>query len=86
MNAGSHGMPEVCLEASSTAQRVQIEVWPTHPLVVLQRALPWEAITEAMTRHWREHGNNIDAGPGLPWDVSYIDIIRNNYPVTLLRT
>jgi hypothetical protein len=68
--AGSHFMAEVCPEASSTAQRVQIEVSPTHPLLVLKRALPWETITEAMTRHWRAHGKNVDSGAGLPWDVS----------------
>jgi hypothetical protein len=70
MKAGSHCMPELCPEASSTTQLVQIEVSPTHPLLVLKRALPWEAITEAMTRHWRAHGKNVDGGPGLPWDVS----------------
>jgi len=71
MKAGSHCMPEACPEASSTAQLVQIEVSPTHPLLLLKRALPWEAITESMTRHWREHGKNVDGGPGLPWDVSF---------------
>jgi hypothetical protein len=76
MRADSHCMPEVCPEASSTAQRVQIEVSPTHPLLVLKRALPWEAITEAMTRHWREHGKNVDGGPGLPWDVAlYVPLV-----------
>ena len=76
MKAGSHCMPEVCPEASSTAQLVQIEVSPTHPLLVLKRALPWEAITEAMTRHWRAHGKNVDGGPGLPWDVSlYVPLV-----------
>jgi hypothetical protein len=76
MKAGSHCMPELCPEASSTTQRVQIEVSPTHPLLVLKRALPWEAITEAMTRHWRAHGKNVDGGPGLPWDVSlYVPLV-----------
>ena len=76
MKAGSHCMPEACPEASSTAQRVQIEVSPIHPLLVLQRALPWEAIIEAMTRHWRAHGKNVDGGPGLPWDVSlYVPLV-----------
>ena len=76
MKAGSHFMPEVCPEASSTAQLVQIEVSPTHPLLLLKQALPWEAITEAMTRHWREHGKNVDGGPGLPWDVSlYVPLV-----------
>lgn len=76
MKAGCHFMPEVCPEASSTPQLVQIEVSPTHPLLVLKRALPWEAITEAMTRHWRAHGKNVDGGPGLPWDVSlYVPLV-----------
>jgi hypothetical protein len=70
MKAGSHSMPEARPEARATLQLVQIEVSPTHPLLVLQRSLPWEAITEAMTRHWRAHGKNINGGPGLPWDVS----------------
>jgi hypothetical protein len=76
MKAGSHCMPEACPEASSAVQLVQIEVSPTHPLLLLKRALPWEAIIEVMTRHWREHGKNVDGGPGLPWDVSlYVPLV-----------
>ena len=76
MRADSHCMPEPCPEASSSTQRVQIEVSRTHPLLVLKRALPWEAISEAMTRHWRAHGKNVDGGPGLPWDVSlYVPLV-----------
>jgi len=76
MKTASHCMPEVCPEASATPQLVEIEVMPTHPLLVLQRALPWKAIIEAMTRHWREHGKNVDGGPGLPWDVSlYVPLV-----------
>jgi hypothetical protein len=76
MKAGSHSMPEARPEASATLQLVQIEVSPTHPLLVLKRSLPWEAITEAMTRHWRAHGKNVDGGPGLPWDVSlYVPLV-----------
>ncbi len=76
MRAACHCMAEVCPEASSTADLVQIEVSPTHPLLVLKRALPWEAITKAMTRHWRAHGKNVDGGPGLPWDVSlYVPLV-----------
>jgi hypothetical protein len=59
MRADSHCMPELCPEASSSTQLVQIEVSRAHPLLVLKRALPWEAITEAMTRHWRVHGKNV---------------------------
>jgi hypothetical protein len=69
-------MPEACPGASPSVQLVQIEVSPAHPLLVLKRALPWEAITEAMTRHWRAHGKNVDGGPGLPWDVSlYVPLV-----------
>src|SRR5918995_3186889 len=76
MRADSHCMPEVCPEASSTPQLVQIEVSRTHPLLVLKRTLPWEAISEAMTRHWRTHGKNVDGGSGLPWDVSlYVPLV-----------
>ena len=49
MKADFHRMPETCPEASSPPQLVQIEVSPTHPLLLLKRALPWEAITEAKT-------------------------------------
>jgi hypothetical protein len=55
---------------------VQVEVSCTHPLLLLKQALPWEAITEAMTRHWRQHGKNVDGGPGLPWDISlYVPLV-----------
>jgi hypothetical protein len=76
MKAGSHSMPEVCCEARATIHLVQIEVSPTPPLLLLKRALPWEAITEVMTRHWRQNGKNVDGGPGLPWDVSlYVPLV-----------
>ncbi|HYQ97021.1 MAG TPA: hypothetical protein VEO92_01530, partial [Candidatus Nitrosocosmicus sp.] len=76
MKAGSHCMPEACPEASSAVQLVQIEVSLSHPLLLLKRALPWQAITDVMIRHWREHGKNVDGGPGLPWDVSlYVPLV-----------
>jgi hypothetical protein len=69
-------MSEACLDASASAHLVQIAVAPTHPLLVLKRALPWEAISEVMTRHWRQHGKNVDGGRGLPWDVSlYVPLV-----------
>jgi hypothetical protein len=69
-------MTEACSEASPTVQLVQIEVSPTHPLLLLKRALPWDTLTEVMTRHWRQHGKNVDGGPGLPWDVSlYVPLV-----------
>jgi hypothetical protein len=76
MKAAPRCMPEACPEASTTVQLVQIEVAPTHPLLLLKQALPWEAITETMTRHWRQNGKNVDGGPGLPWDVSlYVPLV-----------
>ena len=76
MKASSHSMPEACPETSPSVQLVQVEVSLTHPLLLLKQALPWEAITEVMTRHWRQHGKNVDGGPGLPWDVSlYVPLV-----------
>ena len=70
MKAGFHCMPEACSETSASVQTVQGEVSLPHPLLVLKQALPWEALTEVMTRHWRQRGKNIDGGRGLPWDVA----------------
>jgi hypothetical protein len=76
MKAGSHSMPEARPEARATLQLVQIAVSPAHPLLLLKRALPWEALTEVMTRHWRQHGKNVDGGRGLSWDVSlYVPLV-----------
>lgn len=69
-------MPEPCPKTSPSPQLVQIEVSRTHPLLVLKQALPWEAITEVMTRHWRQNGKNVDGGPGLRWDTSlYVPLV-----------
>ena len=76
MKASSHSMPESCAKTSPSVQTVQVEVALDHPLLLLQRALPWDAITEVMTRHWRENGKNVDGGPGLPWDSSlYVPLV-----------
>ena len=76
MKARAHSMPAACPETSPRVHLVQVEVSCTHPLLLLKQALPWEAITEAMTRHWRQHGKNVDGGPGLPWDVSlYVPLV-----------
>src|SRR4029450_2360545 len=46
------------------------------PLLQLKRALPWEALYEIMTRHWRRGGKNTDGRPGLPWDVAlYVPLV-----------
>ena len=76
MKARAHSMPAACPETSPSVHIVQVEVSCTHPLLLLKQALPWEAITEALTRHWRQHGKNVDGGPGLPWDVSlYVPLV-----------
>lgn len=76
MQAESHSMSEACLDASASGHLVQIAVSPTHPLLLLKRVLPWEALSEVMTRHWRQHGTNVDGRRGLPWDVSlYVPVV-----------
>jgi hypothetical protein len=49
---------------------VSIYVEHNHPLLQLQRALPWATLFEVMTRRWAAAGKNTDGRPGLPWDVS----------------
>ena len=44
-------------------------MWLNHPLLQLKRALPWEALCEVMTRHWRRAGKNTVAALA-PWDVA----------------
>ena len=76
MKTGWHCMSEAGPQTSRRVQFVQVEVSLNHPLLLLKRALPWEAITEAMIRHWRQHGKNVDGGPGGPWEVSlYVPLV-----------
>src|SRR6516164_7334371 len=70
MKDSRHFMPEACPETSETVQTVSIEVDPNHPLLQLKRALPWDALFQVMTVHWRQAGKNVDGGPGLSWEVS----------------
>jgi hypothetical protein len=64
----------VCPGASG--ETVSIYVDHNHPLLQLKRALPWEALGEIMTRHWRQAGKNTDGRPGLPWDVAlYVPLV-----------
>jgi hypothetical protein len=66
----------VCPGASAHGETVQVHVAHNHPLLQLKRALPWEALCEVMTRHWRRAGKNTDGRPGLPWDVAlYVPLI-----------
>ncbi len=81
MKAGSHSMPEVCCEARATIQLFQIEVSPTHPLLLLKRALPWEAITEVMTRYWRQNGKNVRLKA-----VSKTSVVLSRFATAMWRT
>ena len=66
----------VCPGASTNGEIVSIYVPHHHPLLQLKRALPWEALFEVMTRHWRQAGKNTDGRPGLAWDVPlYVPLV-----------
>jgi hypothetical protein len=76
MKEQDHCMLGLCPATSENGAIVSIAVNPTHPLLQLKRALPWEALCEVMTRHWRRAGKNTDGGPGLPWDVAlYVPLV-----------
>jgi hypothetical protein len=66
----------VCPGASTNGEIVSIYVPHHHPLLQLKRALPWEALFEVMTRHWRQAGKNTDGRPGVAWDVTlYVPLV-----------
>ena len=76
MKERDHCTPGVCPGATAPGETVQVYVAHHHPLLQLKRALPWEALCEVMTRHWRRAGKNTDGRPGLPWDVAlYVPLI-----------
>jgi hypothetical protein len=76
MNDQAPCPPGVCPEATPTGETVELYVPHAHPLLQLHRALPWAALFEVMTRHWRQAGKNTDGRPGLPWDVSlYVPLV-----------
>ena len=70
MKAQRHSMPVASSVATEKGETVSIYVDHNHPLLQLKRALPWEALFEVMTRHWRRAGKNTDGRPGLAWDVT----------------
>ncbi len=76
MQEHGHCTSGVCPRATANGEIVQVSVDYKHPLLQLQRALPWDALFEVMRRHWRRAGKNIDGGPGLPWDVAlYVPLV-----------
>ena len=61
---------------SSEPESVTTYVYPDHPLLKLKKALPWDEITEIMTKHWRKAGKNTDGGRGQAWDTElYVPLI-----------
>jgi hypothetical protein len=70
MKEQRHSTPRVCPGATEKGQIVQVYVDRNHPLLQLQRALPWVSLFEVMTRRWAAAGKNTNGRPGLPWDVS----------------
>src|SRR5712691_4301005 len=76
MKAQRHSMPVASAVATEKGETVSIYVDHNHPLLQLKRALPWEALFEVMTRHWRRAGKNTDGRPGLAWDVRlYVPLV-----------
>jgi hypothetical protein len=76
MKAQRHSMPVASSVATEKGETVSISVDHNHPLLQLKRALPWEALCEVMTRHWRRAGKNTDGRPGLAWDVTlYVPLV-----------
>ena len=52
-----------CPGASATGETVSLYGDHNHPLLQRTRALPWEALCEVMTRHWRPgRGQSTDHG------------------------
>src|SRR5256712_7114973 len=76
MKAQRHSKPVASSVATEKGETVSIYVDHNHPLLQLKRALPWEALCEVMTRHWRRAGKNTDGRPGLAWDVTlYVPLV-----------
>jgi hypothetical protein len=76
MKEQGHSTPGVCPETGENGETVSIYVDYNHPLLQLKRALPWAALVEVMSRHWRLAGKNTDGRPGLAWDVAlYVPLV-----------
>jgi hypothetical protein len=76
MKEQSHCTPEASPEATAQGETVAIDVDHNHPLLQRKRALPWDALSEVMERHWRRAGKNTAGRPGFPWDVAlYVPLV-----------
>jgi len=68
--------PGACPGATENGETVSIYVDHNHPLLRLQRALPWRALFEVMSQRWAAAGKNVEGRPGLPWDVAlYVPLV-----------
>src|SRR6266481_9496531 len=76
MNEQGHCTPGDCPGATENGETVSIYVDHNHPLLRLQRALPWRALFEVMSQRWAAAGKNVEGRPGLPWDVAlYVPLV-----------
>jgi Transposase domain (DUF772) len=76
MRERSESMPTGSGAPAGTGVWVSIFVGDDHPLIRLQQALDWTALTDVMVRHWRRAGKNVDGRPGLPWPVAlYVPLL-----------
>ena len=65
-----------CPGTSAKGEVVSIYTFYNYTLPQFKRALPWAALFEVMTCHWRRAGKNTECRPGLPWDVAlYVPVI-----------
>ena len=62
MKEQSHCTPGASPGATEKGETVSIYVDHNHPLLQLKRALPWEALCEVMTRHWRRATRGLRTG------------------------
>lgn len=70
MKEHGYGTSGVCSAAPETIETVAIQVEPNHPLRQRNRALPWSALFEVMTRPGRRAGKHTEGRPGFPWAVA----------------
>ena len=76
MKEQGHCTPGLCPGATANGETVSISVHPNPPLLQLKRALPWDALYEAMRRHWQRAGKNTEGRPGLAWDMElYVPLV-----------
>ena len=71
MKERRHFTSGLCAETSENGHTVSIYVDSKPPLLQRKRVLPWEALFEVRTRHWKGANKNLEGRPGVPWDVCF---------------